>query len=323
MHSLDELLNICEREIHAIKFAEEPRLLYQPIEYTLEAGGKRLRPVITLMCAEMFGGNIESALPAAMAVEVFHNFTLLHDDIMDKAPTRRFRPTVHQKWNENVAILSGDAMVITSYCLLAKSPKEHLDSLLDSFNDLGIGVCEGQLYDMRFEEQKDVSTEEYIKMITLKTSVMIAGAAKMGAIIGGATEAQCNEIYNFAVNIGIAFQIQDDLLDTYGNSESFGKEIGGDIMEGKKTYLLINAYQKATKEERAELQNILSTPMERSKKLESVKAIYNKLAICECADRAIEQYYQKAIAILSDIKLSKERKAPLIELSEMLIKRIR
>ena len=321
MYSLEQLLEICEKKIQEFKFDREPRLLYEPIEYTLAAGGKRLRPVALLMAANMFTDDLEKAFPAAMAVEGFHNFTLLHDDIMDKADYRRSRPTVHVKWNENIAILSGDAMLICAYRLLNQSPEARLPQLLKTFNEFAIGVCEGQQYDINFENAENVSMQEYIRMITMKTSVLIAGALKMGALIGNASSEICESLYRFGIDLGIAFQIQDDLLDTYGDSKSFGKTIGGDIMVGKKTFLFISTLEKASKEDAERLKKLMSGNLPIAKKLPEVCAIYDKYGIQEYTQQAINDYFDKAMSILDSLPLEKERKAPLHELSMMLLKR--
>ncbi len=282
-----------------------------------------MRPVILLSVCDMFGGEVTSAMPAAMAVEVFHNFTLLHDDIMDNAPTRRGRPTVHKRWNSNVAILSGDAMVISSYDILSQAPADKLPRLLYDFTLLGKGVCEGQLYDMEFEKRgADVTLDEYIEMIRLKTAVLIAGAARMGAVLGGADEEACRRIYRFGTDFGLAFQIQDDLLDTYGDPDTFGKEIGGDIAEGKKTFLLITAYNALDEEGRRRLDAELASDLDRGEKLVRVRAIYDSVGVRESAGRAIKHYYDKAMEMLDTIDRPEESKSALRELAEKLIKRM-
>ena len=323
MYSLETLLAMCDDSIRSLGYDREPQLLYYPIKYTLDAGGKRLRPVILLSVCDMFGGEVTSAMPAAMAVEVFHNFTLLHDDIMDNAPTRRGRPTVHNRWNSNVAILSGDAMVISSYDILSQAPADKLPRLLYDFTLLGKGVCEGQLYDMEFEKRgADVTLDEYIEMIRLKTAVLIAGAARMGAVLGGADEEACRRIYRFGTDFGLAFQIQDDLLDTYGDPDTFGKEIGGDIAEGKKTFLLITAYNALDEDGRRRLDAELASDLDRGEKLARVRAIYDSVGVRESAGRAIKHYYDKAMEMLDTIDRPEESKSALRELAEKLIKRM-
>lgn len=314
---------MCDSSVRSLGYDCEPHLLYYPIKYTLDAGGKRLRPVILLSVCDMFGGDVASAMPAAMAVEVFHNFTLLHDDIMDNAPTRRGRPTVHRKWNSNVAILSGDAMVISSYDILSQAPADKLPQLLSDFTLLGKGVCEGQLYDMEFERRgSDVTLDEYIEMIRLKTAVLIAGAARMGAVLGDADEEACRLIYRFGTDFGLAFQIQDDLLDTYGDPDTFGKEIGGDIAEGKKTFLLITAYDALDEDGRRRLDAELASDLDRGEKLARVRAIYDSVGVRESAGRAIKHYYDKAMEVLDLIDRPEESKRALRELAGKLIERM-
>lgn len=311
MHTFDQLLTLCESKIENLNFQRSPHSLYTPIEYTLSNSGKRMRPVALLMSANIFSDSIEDAINAAMSIEVFHNFTLLHDDIMDNASTRRGKPTVHVKWDANSAILSGDAMVIYSYTLLAQSKPEHLTKLLPVFNELSLGVCEGQQYDMMFEKMNNVTIEEYLNMIRLKTSVMIAGAMKMGAICGSANEEQADLMYNIGLNLGMAFQIQDDMLDTYGNSENFGKKVGGDILEAKKTYLYLTAINSATEEDRSLLDSLLHSEIEPDIKIESVRTIYNKYLVKELAIQKINSYFLKVEELLASLNVSSERKEPI------------
>ncbi len=262
--------------------------LYEPIRYTIEDGGKRMRPLLCLLSAAVFNKNqklvLEQGMNAAMALEIFHNFTLLHDDIMDSAPTRRGRPTVHTKWGDNSAILSGDAMMILAYQVLAKA--EPLKELLEVFNRAAIEVCEGQQLDMEFETKERVEETEYIEMIRLKTSVLMAAATKMGAITAGATEQECDEMYKYGENLGLAFQIQDDYLDTYGDINTFGKKIGGDIAEGKQTFLRIKALELATGEDKETLI--------KSRDYDTIKAIYDKIGVAEIAQKEILRYYNIA-----------------------------
>ena len=234
MYSFHELADIVQNEIKNLKYPQQPELLYAPIVYSLEEGGKRIRPVALLMACNLFRDEIDCAKPAALAVEVFHNFTLLHDDIMDRSDTRRGKPAVHTRWNDNVAILSGDAMMIYAYKLLCGCDRRVLPQLLETFNETAIGVCEGQQYDMDFESRDDVTVDRYLEMIRLKTGVLLAGALKLGAICAEAQPWQAELLYNFGINVGLAFQLQDDLFDTYGDAAVFGKPIGGDILAGKK-----------------------------------------------------------------------------------------
>lgn len=300
MNDTDTLLRLVEHEIGRLPLDDaEPRGLYAPIRYILEDGGKRIRPLLCLMGADLYGGNPEAALHAAVAVEVFHNFTLLHDDIMDKAPIRRGRPTVHLKWGESGAILSGDAMLILAYRILQEGASgygaEKLPELLAVFNRAAMEVCQGQQYDMDFEtSDRDVSREEYIGMIRLKTSVLLAAALEMGAIVGGASAAERRVLYEFGVNLGVAFQIQDDLLDTYGDAETFGKTIGGDIAVGKKTFLHITAMERAS----AEQQGAILAPGNVEEKLPRVRGVYDTLGVREATEQAIEEYFALALAAL-------------------------
>jgi len=257
MLKFEEIQNIVNNEIAKLDFKSEPVELYQPISYVLSGNGKRLRPCLALLSCNLFNNDIRNAIKPAIGVEMFHNFTLLHDDIMDKADIRRNKPTVHKKWNENVAILSGDAMLIKTYELFFELKPNILAKVIEVFNKAALQVCEGQQYDMNFETKIDVTTDEYIKMITLKTAVLLAASLKIGAIIGGATLKDANLLYNYGINLGIAFQLQDDYLDVYGDVKTFGKKIGGDIVSNKKTYLLISAIENAKDENKHKLLNLL------------------------------------------------------------------
>ncbi|MDE5621865.1 MAG: polyprenyl synthetase family protein, partial [Alistipes sp.] len=244
MQTNERLLSAIENYLAQAEFPAEPELLYAPIGYSLSGGGKRIRPMLVLLCCNLFSEEVQHALPAAAAVEMFHNFTLLHDDIMDNAAVRRGKPSVYAKWGRNVAILSGDAMLICAYRLLSESPAQLLPRILRTFDDMALEVCEGQQYDMDFEQKQKVSVVEYMHMIELKTSALLAGSAVIGALLGGASEEDCRKLRRFAVELGLAFQLQDDLLDSYGD-QRLGKAIGGDILEGKKTYLMITAMSRA------------------------------------------------------------------------------
>jgi geranylgeranyl diphosphate synthase type II len=250
MKTNEEILDLFENHLAQIQLPEEPSQLYAPIIYSMSGGGKRIRPTLLMLVCEAFGGKLEDAMPAASAVEMFHNFTLLHDDIMDNAEVRRGKPSVFARWGENVAILSGDAMMIYAYRLLSGSPAEKLPRIMDIFTTMALQVCEGQQYDMDFESRQKVSVVEYMNMIELKTSVLLAGSAMIGAVLGNASESDCKKIYRYALELGLAFQQQDDLLDSYGTIEELGKRIGGDILEGKKTCLMLNAMSRATEEDR-------------------------------------------------------------------------
>lgn len=289
MKTIQELNAIIERQASQLPLSTEPLRLYQPIAYIMEDGGKRLRPMLLLLAANLYSDKVDNAVQAAVGVEVFHNFTLLHDDIMDQAPVRRGMPTVHKKWGTNVAILSGDAMLIVAYKLISQAP--HAEQILGVFNTAALQVCEGQQWDMDFEDRYEVTLQQYIDMICLKTSVLMAASLEMGAIIGGATARQCQSIHDFGINLGLAFQIQDDLLDTYAADEKFGKKIGGDIEVGKKTFLHIVALQRAD----ANQSNIIRN----SRSLDEVRAVYDQLGVPKIASEAISSYFDKAIEQLS------------------------
>lgn len=307
MQTKEELSQIIEKYLSQTSFPDEPERLYAPILYSLQQGGKRLRPLLVMLACNIFSDETAPALPCAAAVEVFHNFTLLHDDIMDNAPMRRGKPSVYKKWNQNVAILSGDAMMIYSYMLLNQAPAGLVPQILERFNRMAMQVCEGQQYDMDFENRDDVPIEEYMKMIELKTSVLLAASAEIGAIIGGASEEDCRKLYRFAIELGLAFQVQDDLLDSYGDS-SFGKPIGGDIVEGKKTFLMINALSKATAQERAELRSLPGdAAVSREEKIRRVKAIYERCGVKTMAENQVKRYMARAEEILDSLSVAPER----------------
>ncbi len=300
----------------------EPSSLYEPIDYILDLGGKRLRPTLTLIASELFGADYRKALPAAMAVEVFHNFSLVHDDIMDDAPLRRGKSTVHEKWDVNTGILSGDAMLINSYEYLEGYEPDVLKQLFLVFNKTAIEVCEGQQYDVDFETRADVTIPEYLKMIEYKTSVLIGAALKMGAIVAGASEENQNRIYEFGRNLGIAFQLQDDFLDAFGDPESFGKQVGGDIIENKKTFLYLKALELGTEEDRDKLINYFNIQFENPNlKVEKVKSIFRNSQSDEATKAEIENYTQKAFIALSKTEAPEEGKVLLRALGEQLMKR--
>ncbi len=289
----------------------EPKFLYEPVRYALSAGGKRIRPVLCLMSAEMFGASAEKAIDAALGLEMFHNFTLLHDDIMDKSDMRRGRPTVHKKWTENIAILSGDLMSLVA-CKCAAKTAVNREKVLETFLQTAIEICEGQQYDMDFETETDVSVDEYMKMINLKTAVLLAGSLKVGALIAGASESDCENIYQYGRYAGLAFQLQDDLLDTYGNAAVFGKPIGGDIAENKKTFLLINTINLASVSTKKDLLEWISKEnFDRDEKYNSVKAIYDTLNIKDLTIKKIEECYSIADSYLQKVSLPDSEKAVL------------
>jgi len=322
MKNLEELREIIRNSISNIDLNRSPQELYDPISYTLNLGGKRLRPSLCLLAADMVGGNIEDALPPAIGIEIFHNFTLLHDDIMDKAAIRRGKETVHIKWDENVAILSGDTMMALAYEYIMKAPQTLRTKVFSVFNKTAIEVCEGQQFDMNFETRDDVSIEEYINMIRLKTGVLLAGSLKIGAIIGGAEKETANKLYKFGENIGIAFQLKDDLLDVFSDVEKFGKTTGGDIISNKKTYLYLNAFELATGDDLSELTELsFSKTVDAKEKVKKVKAIYENLGIQQVTESKIEYYYQRAKKCLDEIKLSLEKKSELVKFAEILKRR--
>ncbi len=310
------------KEIAKLNWNKEPRGLYEPIEYTLASGGKRLRPHLAIIAAEAVinGGLINSmddVLPAALALEVFHNFTLVHDDVMDRAEVRRGQETVHRKWNNNTAILSGDQMLIEAYKLLAQVPAPKLPQVLKWFNEMATGVCEGQQYDMEFEHMSQVSIEDYLKMIELKTSVLLAYAMRIGGYIAGASPAQQEALYQYGLNIGIAFQIQDDILDVYGDPKTFGKAIGGDICCNKKTILLLTALDTSDAESKAELLQWLMATDQKEEKIAAVTALYNRIGVREACEVVLEEYTSKALAQL-DLLPANSATETLRELAEQL-----
>jgi geranylgeranyl diphosphate synthase, type II len=291
-------------------FIQKPQELYEPVNYILSLGGKRLRPLLVLMGNNLFNKNIEKSLPAAIAVEIFHNFTLLHDDIMDAAPLRRGKPTVHTKYNINTGILSGDVMMIYAYDFLIKNyPPQLGNRLLSIFTKMAIEVCDGQQYDMNFENRNDVTIPEYLKMIELKTSVLIAAAFQMGALIGGATPSVAEQLYKFGLNIGIAFQIQDDILDTYGDPEKFGKKVGGDIVQNKKTYLVLKTLELANEMQCADLQRLMrENNLNENAKIAMVKEIFNAVGVQQEAEKLMDSFQLKAMQHLDNTPLSFKKK---------------
>ncbi len=304
------------------KFPKRPEGLYDPIVYIMKLGGKRLRPVLTLLTADAFSGNYKEALNAALAIETFHNFSLMHDDIMDDAPLRRGKTTVHEKWNTNTGILSGDAMLIVAYQLFENYNDSTFKALAQLFSKTAIEVCEGQQYDIDFETRDDVSIEEYLKMITYKTAVLVGAAMKMGAIVANTPEKEAALIYDFGLNLGIAFQIQDDYLDAFGDPKTFGKQIGGDIIESKKTFLYLASEQHAKKENVAELRHLFSiSPDNPKEKIEAVKEIYISSGANDLTKKEIEKYTLKAFAILDKIAIADDKKQILKDFGSLLMQR--
>ena len=321
MYTNEQLQTLIENYLAQTEFPAEPELLYAPIAYSLSGGGKRLRPMLVLLAHAVFADNVQQALPAAGAVEVFHNFTLLHDDIMDNAAVRRGKPSVFAKWGQNVAILSGDAMLIYAYRLLCGLPADKLPQVLATFDDMALEVCEGQQYDMDFEKKQKVSVVEYMHMIELKTSALLAGSVLIGALLGGASENDCRKLRRFAIELGLAFQLQDDLLDSYGD-ERLGKAIGGDILEGKKTYLMVTAMSRADEATRNELRSLLAdSKMPAERKIAAVKAIYDRLDVPHLTEQQIELRFERALAQLETLSADPARTAPLREFAAGLMGR--
>lgn len=323
MISFEQALDFITDNVHEINYPREPKNLYEPIDYLLKLKGKKIRPALTLLAYNLYreDKDIEQSVDVALAWEIFHNFTLMHDDVMDNADVRRGQPAVHKKWNENTAILSGDAMLILSYMYITKAPSQYLKVLLDLFSKTADEICRGQQYDMEFESRLDVSEADYINMIRLKTAVMVGACLQSGAIIAGASLEDQHSLYEFGINLGIAFQIRDDLLDVYGNPEVFGKKIGGDILCNKKTYLLINTLNVLSDEDKNALVKLLSTKEQTETKINSVKYFYTKYSIKEKAEEAIRIYYQKSLNALSKVNVDPERKLILMDLARDLMER--
>lgn len=314
-----DIIPLIQDEISNTKYFGKPLELYDPMNYILQLGGKRLRPLTALLSCQLFGAELEKVVPAAKAIEVFHNFTLVHDDIMDKAPLRRGQKTVHEKWNNNIAILSGDTLLIEVYNHFLEGNYSNLPEILSVFNDTAIEVCEGQQLDMNFETRDDVTIQEYINMIRLKTSVLVGGSFKIGALVAEASQSESDFIYDFGVNLGIAFQLQDDYLDCFGDPSKFGKLIGGDILSNKKTYMMLKALEL---DSTGELKGWLKkTEFDKEVKVEAVKKIYRSLKVDELAFKLMDEYYQKAISSLEKINAQDNLKSTIIEFSEELMKR--
>lgn len=313
-YTASQLLDKVNDYLKNMPYARPPQGLYEPIAYELSLGGKRIRPVLMLMAYNLYQDNVDAILSQAAGLETYHNHTLLHDDVMDKADMRRNKPTVHNVWNENTAILSGDAMLILAYRLMADCPKDKLADVLHVFTETTMEICEGQQWDMEFETRMDVKVEEYIEMIRLKTSVLLAAALKIGAMLGGASDEDAQKLYDFGVKIGLAFQLQDDWLDVYGDPKVFGKNIGGDILCNKKTYMLITALEEANEEQRAVLEGWLAAhdyvPAE---KIAAVTALYNEIGVGKRCQEKAEALNAEGFGILDSINLPEERKAVLRE----------
>lgn len=323
MFTTKELLEKVNRYIADWDYSREPKGLYEPIRYVLSLGGKRIRPVLMLMAYNLYKEEVDSVLPVAVGLETYHNYTLLHDDLMDKADMRRNKPTVHKVWNENTAILSGDTMLVLAYQQMSRIDNPVLlKKVLDIFTEMALEIGEGQQYDMEFETRDDVTEEEYIEMIRLKTSVLLASALKIGALLGGASDKEACLLYDYGVQVGLAFQLQDDYLDVYGDPAVFGKKIGGDILCNKKTYMFINALLLADDGQRAELKRwIDAREYEPQEKIQAVTALYDQIGIRELCDKKITAYFEKAGECLNALEVDDCRKQMLREFIGSLIHR--
>jgi len=322
MHSIKQYQEYIGTYLSEQQIVREPKNLYEPISYILGLGGKRIRPTLTLMTAEIFGANYKDALPAALAVEVFHNFSLIHDDIMDAAPLRRGNETVHEKWDLNTGILSGDAMLILAYQYFEQYEPTVFRDLAKLFSKTAMQVCEGQQWDVDFENRDKVTIAEYLKMIEHKTAVLVAAAMKMGAIIAETSTENCELIYDFGINLGLAFQLQDDYLDAFGDPATFGKQVGGDIIENKKTYLYLKAQEFSTTEQREELMHLFSIhPDDTSDKVASVKKVFEKTGASDATQQAITEFTMKAFETLENMQISADKKAILRLFGEKLMSR--
>ncbi len=326
MQTLSQILSQIQTYSENQPIVREPIGLYEPIQYILKLGGKKLRPALVLMSYNLFKDNVEVALPAGFAIEVFHNFTLMHDDIMDNAPLRRGMPTVHEKYNVNTGILSGDAMLILAYEYLVSASEDvkSATKIIKVFNKCAIEVCEGQQFDIDFEKRNDVTISEYLRMIELKTSVLLAAALEIGAILGESSEKDAKNLYEFGRNIGIAFQLQDDILDTFGNPDTFGKKVGGDIIQNKKTFLYLKSLEIAKEEDKKALlawYNTATTEATEVEKINAVKEILLNAGILNLADALKNEYYETAIKHLEEINVAPEKKKVLWAFAEELLHR--
>lgn len=324
MYTSKELLEIVNHYLDSLAYDRKPASLYEPIKYVLDLGGKRIRPILMLLSYNLYKDNPKDILSAACALETYHNYTLLHDDLMDEAPLRRGQQTVHKKWNDNQAVLSGDSMLVLAYERLAKCDTKHLEAVLHLFTETALQIGEGQQYDMEFEMRNDVTVEEYIEMIRLKTSVLLACATKMGAILADASKEDAENLYKFGEQIGLAFQLQDDYLDVYGDAKVFGKKIGGDITSNKKTYMLITAFNQANAEQRAELEKwINKSDFDTEEKIAAVTRLYNEIGVDKLAKEKMDFYYEQGKKFLDAVKLPDERKEALAAYAAEMMKRQR
>ncbi|WP_282125976.1 polyprenyl synthetase family protein [Marinifilum flexuosum] len=322
MYSFKELQDVVQKEIDGLEFSTPPEGLFEPMKYILGIGGKRLRPILVLLSANLFKEDLRKIYLPAIGIEVFHNFTLLHDDVMDNAPIRRSKATVHEKWNNNVAILSGDAMSIKAYQYIVSCEDRHLRDVLTVFNQTALEVCEGQQFDMEFEDRSDVQIDEYLEMIRLKTAVLLGGSLKMGAVMGDADAKDAELLYHFGVNLGMAFQLQDDFLDVFGDEEVFGKKIGGDILCNKKTFLLIKAFELAKGEDKKELEEWVSAKdFNAEEKITAVRSIYEKLKVKDQSQAKIDEYFSLCLEYLDKVNVPAEKKKELYILVKKLVNR--
>lgn len=322
MLTADEILAIVNDYLDKLPYNRNPKSLYEPIKYVLSMGGKRVRPTLMLLAYNLYRENPEKILMNAIALETYHNYTLLHDDLMDHADVRRGKPTVHRKWDANTAILSGDSMLVLAYERMAQCDAEHLGDVLNLFTETALEIGEGQQFDMEFETRNDVTEDEYIEMIRLKTSVLLACALKMGAILADASKEDQENLYKFGEQIGLAFQLQDDYLDVYGDPKVFGKAIGGDITSNKKTYMLINAFNHANAEQRAELEKwVAAVDFDRDEKVRAITQLYNEIGIDKMAIDKINWYFEQSKKYLQAVSVSEERKEELAHYAEKMMKR--
>lgn len=321
-YTASQLLDKINAYLEQMPYMRPPKGLYEPIAYELSLGGKRIRPVLMLMAYNIYKEDVERILPQAAGLETYHNHTLLHDDVMDKADMRRNKPTVHNVWNDNTAILSGDAMLILAYRLMAEGLTDRLAEVMHIFTETTMEICEGQQWDMEFESRMDVKVDEYIEMIRLKTSVLLAAALKIGACLAGAPAEEAQKLYDFGVKMGLAFQLQDDWLDVYGDPKVFGKNIGGDILCNKKTYMLITALEQADEDQRKELERWLTaTDFIPAEKISAVTALYNNIGVGKRCEEMVEAYYSDGLAVLESIALPEERKQALKDFACSLMNR--
>ena len=323
MFAASALIEKINSHMAGLDFAREPYSLYEPIRYVLSLGGKRIRPLLMLMAYNLYRDDIEKVMPVATGFEIYHNFTLLHDDVMDEADIRRGKPTVHKVWNENAAILSGDAMYSLACRYVAQAPAEYVVEVVKRFNEMALQICEGQQLDMEFESRNSVSEEEYLQMIRLKTSVLLANSLAVGGLLGGASDEAVERLYHFGLNLGMAFQLKDDLLDVYGDASVFGKKIGGDILCNKKTYLLIKALEHATPEQREALCAwLVMEQYVSSEKIAAVTALYNEIGVKHFCEIKIEEYSRHAAEYLMAINVDAAKKAELEILMKQMVHRI-